>query len=147
MLAVRPVSHSPILSMGPNTVLSCAVEQFHRLCLNCHWHSAIPALAPLPTPLIWSWYNWHNLVWPGDSPLIWVHNGEAPIRYWGCGSLTTSVLCTPTFLEHTHDTVTDQMLTLTLRNKWKSVRRDVPAAVTMKGTILWNITAYGLVEV
>lgn len=85
--------------MGPNSELSCAVEQFHLLCLNCHWHSAMPALAPLPTPLMWSWYSWHNFVWPGESPLIWVHNGEAPIRYWGCGSLTTSAVCTPTFLE------------------------------------------------
>jgi hypothetical protein len=73
--------YSPIFSMGPNTELSCAVEQFHLLCLNCHWHSAMPALAPLPTPLMWSWYSWHNFVWPGDSPLICVHKGEAPMRY------------------------------------------------------------------
>jgi hypothetical protein len=96
---MRMLANSPIFSMGPNTELSCAVEQFHLLCLNCHWHSAMPALAPLPTPLMWSWYSWHNLVWPGESPLIWVHNGEAPIRYWGWGNLTTSAVCTPTFLE------------------------------------------------
>lgn len=52
---MRLCSYSPIFSMGPNTELSCAVEQFHLLCLNCHWHSAMPALAPLPTPLMWSW--------------------------------------------------------------------------------------------
>jgi len=95
--------YSPIFSMGPNTELSCAVEQFHLLCLNCHWHSAMPALAPLPTPLMWSWYSWHNFVWPGDSPLICVHKGEAPMRYWGCGSLTMSELCRLAFLERKHN--------------------------------------------
>jgi hypothetical protein len=129
--------------MGPNTVLSCAVEQFHRLCLNCHWHSAMPALAPLPTPLIWSWYSWHNLVWPGESPLIWEHNGEAPMRYWGCGSLTTSVLGTPTFLEHTTPyQAKGSHFTPNTTNRWQTVTRDVSAAVT----ILWSSTPYGLVD-
>ena len=45
----------PIWRTGPNTVESSTVEQFHLRERNCHWHSAIPALAPRPTDDMWSW--------------------------------------------------------------------------------------------
>ena len=43
-----------MLKMGPKTVESSTVEQFHFLSLNWNWHSEMPCLAPRPTCIMWS---------------------------------------------------------------------------------------------
>ncbi len=88
----------PMSSTGPNTEESSTVLQFHLRVLNCIWHSLMPTFAPLLTLGIWSWYSWHSLVWPADSPFTWLHMGWAPIMYI-CGFLQISNPCSPKFLE------------------------------------------------
>lgn len=85
---------------GPKTDESSTVVQFHRLFLNCHWHSLIPIRAPRLTPGMWSWYSWQSFICPLDRPVSWLHIGCAPIMYISecCKNLAP---CIPRFLNKT----------------------------------------------
>ena len=66
--------------IGPNTVESSTVEQFHLWFRNWNWHSVIPFRAPRPTCIMWSVYNMQSFFWPLDNPVICWHNPAALFR-------------------------------------------------------------------
>ena len=66
--------------MGPNTVESSTVEQFHLWFRNWNWHSVIPLRAPRPTCIMWSVYNIQSFFCPLDNPVICWHNPAALFR-------------------------------------------------------------------
>jgi len=63
----------------PNTDRALTVEQFHRLVLNCDWHSVMAAAAPDWTADIMSTCRRQMCFWRRTRPVSRSHSVSAPI--------------------------------------------------------------------